>query len=623
MKYRREVDGLRAIAVLPVIFFHAGFEWIGGGFVGVDVFFVISGYLITTIILDEMDADRFTFSSFYERRARRILPALFFVLLCCLPVSIVYLLPDELQAFSVSLASVIFFISNIYFRNEIDYFAPAAEGQPLLHTWSLAVEEQYYLVFPVLSLLMWRGGRKVFLLTILGIAVASFLYADYQSTMRPDKIFYDTRGRVWELFVGSLVAIYLLRVRKAPPRRSVGEIAALVGLTLILIACIVFEKSTPFPGRNALLPTIGAALVILFASPKNYTGRLLGASTLVGIGLISYSAYLWHQPIFAFARVTGFATPGGFLFTILSVASLVAAYLTWRYIEQPFRDRQRISRRQILVFSVLGMLVFSTLGFLGYATTGFPSRFNIADADLLVTHASRGDYVREAYDKLLKLSDFDDSATHRVLVIGDSFSQDLVNIILESNLIPDADIRVRYIPARCQIYRGNEDVLQFVSPRDKELCSKDYYSGVVGLAQKADLILLTASWKAWSAERLPETIENFEFPESARVVVVGRKSFGAVHRREYIGMGVKEKSQIRNEVGEEHLLVNEIMKERLGSSQFINLHALVCGEGSTECPIFSGDGKLLSYDGSHLTKGGAMFVGRLLRDRGALLRRDQ
>lgn len=296
MKCRREVDGVRAVAVLPVILFHAGFEWIGGGG-GVDVFFVISGYLITTIILDELDAGRFTFSSFYERRARRILPVLFFVLLCCLVASIIYLLPDELQAFSTSLVSVILFVSNIYFRNEIDYFAPAAEDQPLLHTWSLAVEEQYYLVFPVLALLMWRGGKRVFLLTTLGIAFASFLYADYQSTMRPDKIFYDTRGRVWELFVGSLVAIYLLRVRGVSPRRFVSEIGALVGLALILIACVVFEKNTPFPGRNALLPTIGAALVILFDSPQSYTGRLLGASALVGIGLVSYSAYLWHQPI--------------------------------------------------------------------------------------------------------------------------------------------------------------------------------------------------------------------------------------------------------------------------------------------------------------------------------------
>lgn len=201
-------------------------------------------------------------------------------------------------------------------------------------------------------------------------------------------------------------------------------------------------------------------------------------------------------------------------------------------------------------------------------------------------------------------------------MIGDSFSQDLVNIIQESGLIPDVDIRVRYIPARCQIYRGNEDVLHFVLPRDKELCSKDYYFGLAGLAEKADLILLTASWRTWSAERLPDTIKNFEFPESARVVVVGRKSFGAIHRREYIGMGVSEKAQVHNGVGEEHLLVNEIMKEKLRPSQFIDLHALICGEGAKECPIFSNEGKLLSYDGSHLTKEGAKFVGRLLRDRG-------
>lgn len=238
MKYRREIDGLRALAVLSVILFHAGFSWISGGFIGVDVFLVISGYLITTIILSELEKDNFSLAKFYERRARRILPALFFVLVLCLPAAYVLLLPDQLSSFFKSLASVMLFVSNFYFRSEVNYFARTSEEEPLLHTWSLAVEEQYYLVFPLLAMLLWHKGRKGFLLASAAIAIASFLYADTSSMLHPDKSFFDTRGRVWELFLGSVTAIYLLRRQtlKSPPQ-WLAEAGGILGLGLIVWAC--------------------------------------------------------------------------------------------------------------------------------------------------------------------------------------------------------------------------------------------------------------------------------------------------------------------------------------------------------------------------------------------------
>ena len=259
MKYRPEIDGLRAVAVLPIIFFHAGFTWMSGGFVGVDVFFVISGYLITTIILNELDEGRFSIVQFYERRARRILPALFLVLGCCVPVATWLLLPDQLIGFSKSLASVISFLSNVYFRGQINYFARSSEEEPLLHTWSLAVEEQYYLLFPVLATLLWKSRRAGFFVATLLIALSSFLYADSQSLLQPDKAFFDTRMRVWELFIGSLVATYILRWRKAEPGRSVAEFGSALGLGMIVWACLNYVQSTPFPGRHALVPTIGVS----------------------------------------------------------------------------------------------------------------------------------------------------------------------------------------------------------------------------------------------------------------------------------------------------------------------------------------------------------------------------
>jgi len=219
MNYRREIDGLRAIAVLAVILFHAGLG-VKSGFVGVDIFFVISGYLITSIILSECEAGTFTLAGFYERRVRRILPALFFVLLCCLPAAYFLLLPDQTTRFSKSFLSGLFFVSNYYFRGNVGYFAPNADEEPLLHLWSLAVEEQYYIFFPLLVVWFWRGKAwscKIpggwwyrsleFVEVVLLIAIASFVYAEYKTGS--EELFYDTRGRVWELLIGSLLAIYM------------------------------------------------------------------------------------------------------------------------------------------------------------------------------------------------------------------------------------------------------------------------------------------------------------------------------------------------------------------------------------------------------------------------------
>ncbi|MDR1849615.1 MAG: acyltransferase, partial [Zoogloeaceae bacterium] len=282
MNYRREIDGLRAIAVLAVILFHAGLG-VRGGFVGVDVFFVISGYLITGIILSECEAGTFTLAGFYERRVRRILPALFFVLLCSLPAAYVLLLPDQMTRFAKSFLSGLFFVSNYYFRGNVGYFAPNADEEPLLHLWSLAVEEQYYIFFPLLAVwlwhkkgwsfrvatLVWRHRSWGFIAVVLLIAVASFIYAERK--LDSEKLFYDTRGRVWELFIGSLLAIYMrgrLQYNTADSKnRRVAEYGSALGIFLILVACFGFEREIPFPGRLALLPTIGTVLIILFASP--------------------------------------------------------------------------------------------------------------------------------------------------------------------------------------------------------------------------------------------------------------------------------------------------------------------------------------------------------------------
>lgn len=298
MNYRREIDGLRAIAVLPVIFLHAGFSVFSGGYVGVDIFFVISGYLITSILIGELEHGNFSIDRFYERRARRILPALFVVMLACLPFAYMWMLPTQLKDFAHSLISVVLFVSYFYFISQVDYFAPSAELQPLLHTWSLAVEEQYYLLFPILLVVLWRFGRQRVFWSIVVIAVLSLLLAEWGYRNKPSENFYFAPTRAWELLAGSICSF--MTVGKA--QRSSNVLSAL-GFAMIVFAIFGYDATTPFPSVYALLPVVGTALIILFAAEGTWVARLLSLRMFVGIGLISYSAYLWHQPLFAFARL--------------------------------------------------------------------------------------------------------------------------------------------------------------------------------------------------------------------------------------------------------------------------------------------------------------------------------
>ncbi|MBM3820412.1 MAG: acyltransferase, partial [Acidimicrobiia bacterium] len=374
MVYRREIDGLRAIAVLPVILFHAGFARFSGGFVGVDVFFVISGYLITTLILTDARAGRFTLLGFYERRARRILPALFLVMAVSIPFAWLWMLPTDLKDFSESLAAVATFWSNVLFWRESGYFDTASELKPMLHTWSLAVEEQYYLLFPPLVLLIWRLGRSWMLLILTAGALASLLLAERASGRSPAAAFFLLPTRGWELLFGAVIGYYLLD-RTAPRATAVvRESMSVLGLLLIGVGVFAFNAQTPFPGVYALVPTVGTALLILFATAETRTGRVLGARPLVAIGLVSYSAYLWHQPLFAFARHRSLSEPGTGTLLVLSLAALLLAAISWRYVEVPFRDRTVTSRRTIVAVTAAGIIAFSGLGIAGAAAEGFGGR---------------------------------------------------------------------------------------------------------------------------------------------------------------------------------------------------------------------------------------------------------
>lgn len=374
LNYRREIDGLRAVAVVPVILCHAGFSVFSGGYVGVDIFFVISGYLITAILINELEQDYFSIVGFYERRARRILPALFVVMFACLPFAYMWMLPSQLEDFAQSLVAIVTFSSNILFWRESGYFSADSDLKPLLHTWSLAVEEQYYLLFPFFLLATWRFGRKRIFWTVITVAAVSLLMAEWGWRNKPSANFYLAPTRAWELFAGSICAF--LSVGRT--QRSSNGLSA-IGLAMIVFSIFAYGANTPVPSVYGLIPVVGTALIILFAAQGTWVARLLSMRAFVGIGLISYSAYLWHQPLFAFARLRSLTEPNEYLMTCLAVAALVLAWATWRFVEQPFRkSKSSLISTRLDVFLVSGTVgaLFIAIGLVGHVGKGFEWRFS-------------------------------------------------------------------------------------------------------------------------------------------------------------------------------------------------------------------------------------------------------
>lgn len=372
MKYRPEIDGLRTLAVIPVILFHAGYKSFSGGFVGVDIFFVISGFLITNIIYRETQEQRFSIITFYERRIRRIMPALIFVSVICLFFGHLWMLPGEHEKFSRSIIATNLFASNILFWRESGYFDQASELKPMLHTWSLAVEEQFYIVFPLVLMALAKVPSTIFILLLSVAAVISLGISEWMSTTHIQANFYLPISRAWELGSGALLAIGMQQLGES--KRIYSETASITGLLLILFSIFTYDKSLPFPGIWAIPPVLGSVLIIGFATKKTVVGKILSWKPIVGIGLISYSAYLWHQPLFAFARIRSVTEVSELGYLILALCSLFLAYLTWRFVEQPFRQKLKFTRNQVFLSTGLASITLILIGFIGVVTGGLPSR---------------------------------------------------------------------------------------------------------------------------------------------------------------------------------------------------------------------------------------------------------
>ncbi len=334
MHYREEIDGLRAIAISSVILFHSGASLFSGGYVGVDIFFVISGYLITKIIADEMREGRFTFIAFYARRARRILPALFFMAAIVSALCLIVLLPPDLYKYGKTLGFTIVFGANFRLSAERGYFDEDTRENPLLHMWSLSVEEQFYFVWPVLLLLIVRTQRRIGPVVLCLFAVSFAISAAFVHWM-PRSAFYHLPSRGWELLTGAALALGLV---PALATKRLAEIACWAGLALMALPVFLFDNATPFPGFAAVLPTIGCALALHATTHRRLAAaRVLSAKPVVFLGKISYSLYLWHWPLIAIPSYLFMRELTGLEASLAILLSIAIAAFSWRFVEQPFR----------------------------------------------------------------------------------------------------------------------------------------------------------------------------------------------------------------------------------------------------------------------------------------------
>lgn len=370
--YRPEIDGLRAVAVVAVVIYHMNPVWLPGGFLGVDVFFVISGYLITMIVRRELASGEFSIRRFYERRARRILPALIVVLAACTITSWYLLDATEMRAFGQSLLAQLAFASNFLFWHQSGYFSAPAEMMPLLHTWSLAVEEQFYVFFPVFTLVCWRYARRYFGWVILGLALLSLYLAHKYVHRDPSGAFYLLPFRGWELLAGAWLAQLDANGRRA--EESLGyQIAGLVGLGLVVISFFTATEVMLHPSVRTVPLILGVCLIVRYGH-IGVVQRVLALRPVVGVGLISYSLYLWHWPLLVFIRQLNLGQMPPEMFVWFGVVCLVAAWASWRFVEKPARDRLHVPTAALIIWTTVAAISIFTASISAIVFDGFPGR---------------------------------------------------------------------------------------------------------------------------------------------------------------------------------------------------------------------------------------------------------
>ncbi|MCA0899552.1 acyltransferase family protein [Microbulbifer agarilyticus] len=536
LTYRPDIDGLRTIAVISVVIYHAeimlfGGKLLPGGYLGVDIFFVISGYLITSLMIKELEkTGSISISDFYVRRARRLLPALFVVLAFCIPVAWYLLLSDNLVDFVNSLVASLLFGSNIYWNYSLQaYGAESALLKPLMHTWSLAVEEQYYLVFPMLTILLYRYCKGWILHFFVVSIIASLCFAEWMSARNSSFSFYMLPSRIWELFAGALVAYLISQNVINKEETPFYKVFPYIGILLIAYSLVYISFSSAHPGFVTIFPVLGAVLVIAFPDDRNLVTRLLSTRGFVGIGLISYSLYLWHYPLFAFLRISNsFET---FAIKLLSIAAVfILAYVSYRWIEKPFRKPGQISLRKTNMLASSFVAVFLGFSLMVIKNDGFDMRLPTIVKEAQVE-------VNLCEDNLHCI--FNEGGDRALYLLGDSHMMTLESSLLEYSNSNNLSFHVltqsgcMYVPNMDRVRKENGEATRCTSAvqeRRREILLSGE-PGVVVVGGRLPLILSEDRFDNQEGKYEGEMEYRMQYPSEP---LESREQRAAAISREYV-----------------------------------------------------------------------------------------
>jgi peptidoglycan/LPS O-acetylase OafA/YrhL len=627
LKYRPDIDGLRAVAVLVVVIYHLGMP-LHGGFVGVDVFFVISGFLIGSIILGQIEVGTFTFSSFYERRIRRILPALTVMMAVTSVLAYRYLLPQELVDFARSLISADFSLSNFYFWKQSGYFDSPATFKPLLHTWSLGVEEQFYVLLPLILVFLKRFAPRRIGLSLTALALASFGLSVVGAYRYPTATFYLAPGRTWELVLGAMMSLRSFPRLREPIGR---QVAGLTGIALILGSSLAYRATTPFPGLAALAPCGGAALIIAAGRDgSNWVGRVLSLKPIVFVGTISYSLYLWHWPIIVFfnlgmTMIHGLTRHQAQLFKF--ALAFVVATLSWRLVEVPFRKgTTRISRSATFRSAGAGVAAIAVLGAIALWSRGLPTRFS-AEAQGVASfldNAQEHDQYRAgscfmaAMDWDLDKFNFKECLTparsgkKTFLILGDSHAAHLwwgINIVY-----PEVDV-LQATSVGCK------PVLE-QRPRQFPGCTRlmDYMLRQYLPTHHVDVLVLEAKWDSDDLPSLSRTLEWLR-SQQIHVVLLGPALQYDAPLPRLLAMSMRQNDPLLPRL--HRVMAFSELDERMGvlarnewHVPYVSTINLLC-EGES-CLQYAAPGVPLLSDYGHFTEGGSVLFANKLRNEATL-----
>ena len=632
LTYRPEIDGLRAIAVGAVIAYHAQITILGhqpfkGGFIGVDIFFVISGYLITSIILKELvTTGSFSFKHFYERRVRRILPALLFVMLVSLPFAWMYLLTSSFVDFSKSILYSLGFSSNFYFHySGQQYGAESGLLKPFLHTWSLSVEEQYYILFPIVLLITFKYFRKYLIhILILGFIISLGL-ADWSSRNHPSISFYFIHTRMWELMAGSILAYFEITKGRRSQNQTLNLILPFTGLILIGHSILFFNNKMFHPSFYTLSPIIGVCLIIWFSNKDELITKILSTKLFVGIGLISYSLYLWHYPIFAFARRTNLAQDSLFKQLILAAVIVVLSMLSYYFVEKPARNKKNIFRDiiGIVVFFISILLIFN-LNII--QKDGYKNRLNFILKNYELDSKSYSEENKN-FELNYNYDNYDDRKN--VLIAGNSHAEDTLEILSKTNFKNKIYFNLTSPKIRTGDYNFQIRYLyKFLTEKEAIIggYKGDFYNHLKKQYGNADLIILSSDYYNTDIDILDDLIKILK-KDSKKIIVFDNPlvqyNIAGLNRLDFYVYSNQKfpKKNILKKIEEEMFLDLKNKKEQNKKIElitkkndvfFIKREKIFCNFDLKRCPSVTKDGYKIYWDYGHITDKGAEFFARIV-----------